>query len=265
VHIPMATTRLGEIGKDDGVPVVAALPHGHEFDRSLTKAHESISAPWSATWTAAAEAEAGPEAALRRAYVGWSYSSPTTRTKTTVLHPWQESCVTMEAPFRGAPKSALLFALVDKIGVSALQVTAREAAAPYKALGTPAVSRSDGVADPGTHRFHLAGAVPTIEAGEQFLLCVGVAEVKPLPADGDNEPFVHLPLTDAAPSTSEEGKPGATFIRAVEDHGGLKAGETSKMDPYDGRTLSLRAEFVEAAVVEESAGSGRRLRGVLLQ
>jgi len=259
-HIFTFAPAVGTRGTDDGVPVVASLPDGHEPDRQLVKASQTRRAPWSATWApaAAAVAEAAPEAALRRAYLGWSYAAPDKDTKTALLRPWHEACVRLEAPFRGAPRSATLFALVDKIGVGKVTLAARSAAPPHALIGLKATSPSPGVADPGTHRFDLSrGAFRRpLEASEPFLLCVGTVERQPLPADGDSEPFIHVPVTAVA-TAGKAGSPGATFLMVLKDHGGSPAGSTSALDPWAGHTLALRAEFEEVALAASRGVVGR--------
>jgi len=192
-----------------------------------------------------------PVSALRREYLGWSYSAPTQQTKTAVLHPWQEACVRLEAPFKGALRSATLFSLVDKIGVGAVTLTVRAVRLPYEAL-LSLTSPSPGVEDPGVHRFRLAGA-PVLLAGDGFLLCVGAVGVNPLPADGGGEPFLHLPLTNVS-TAGQAGRPGATFLRAVQNHGLDLVGDISTMDPWEGHTLSLRADFVEVPSAPTATG-----------
>jgi len=190
-----------------------------------------------------------PDAAsLRRAHLGWSYSAAVHRTETALLHPWQEACMRLHAPFRGKLDHATLFLLVDKMGVSSVTLAARSATAPYARLGRgPLVSPSPGVADPGIHRFSLRDASPLLQEGEAFLLCAGVGGVKRLPADDPRrEPFLHLPLTNVSTAASP-GQPGATFLLATEDRGAARAGETSGLDPWRGHTFTLRAEFVEEA------------------
>jgi hypothetical protein len=137
-----------------GVPVVAQLPAGSEPDRALERAEQVRSAAWGARWSAPA---VGSESALRRAYLGWSYSAPTEDTQTATLHTWQEACTLLAAPFDGALREATLFTLVDKIGVGGVTLRTRAAEPPHEVIDSCA-SESPGVTDPGVHRFGLASA-----------------------------------------------------------------------------------------------------------
>jgi len=368
-HAILTTPAAGALGTHDGVPVVVDIPQGHKPDRSLEKAYDTRTAPWSAAWHSpprwvglrgfqnsyvaaesngavltsgqelrnsekfqlihndcgsvslksyhgkylsasadgvlsakdeqitrpakfqmvlddsgsvslktyygkylAAEVAGGvsanadapgkrgefrvvyspqdhpDEVSLRRAYLGWSYSAAIQKRRTALLHPWQEACMRLHAPFQGRLRHATLFLLVDKMGVGSVTLTARSASPPYARLGGgPWVSPSPGVADPGIHRFSLRDAAPVLQEGEAFLLCAGVGALKPLPADDPRkEPFLHLPLTNVSTAASPS-QPGATFLLATQDHGAMKAGDISGLDPWKGHTFTLRAEFVEEA------------------
>eukprot|EP00933_Yihiella_yeosuensis_P018515 TRINITY_DN15167_c0_g1_i3.p1 TRINITY_DN15167_c0_g1~~TRINITY_DN15167_c0_g1_i3.p1 ORF type:complete len:122 (-),score=28.79 TRINITY_DN15167_c0_g1_i3:159-524(-) len=110
----------------------------------------------------------------------------------------------------------------------------------FEELGGGSVnSSSNGVSDPGVHRFKLGSKMsPHLAQGQAFLLCVGTGDVKSLPYDGDGlKPFLHLPLSQANKFAKAKGKPGWTFLRA---------GDKVKTNPWKGHTLSLRAEFVES-------------------
>lgn len=239
-YIP--TVKAGSLGQYDGVPVVAALPDGYEFDTELQKAALTRSAAWSASWAN----PRGSEASIRREYLGWSYSAPIANTKTALLHPGQEACVTLRAPFRGHVQTATLFTLVDKIGVSSISLALRSVEAPHgltKGL-KPIISQSSGVTDPGTHRFDFSSKSPTFGAEETFMVCVGVVGVKALPADDPSIlPFVHLPLTNVT-SAGEAGKAGATMLIVPPARGLVTALDSTGLDPWDGHTFVVRAEFV---------------------
>jgi len=244
-----ASPRPGELGRHDGVPVVAALPSGYTADDGLTKVMQTRSAPWSASWSVHPRREAED---LRRAYLGWSYAAPTYARKTLWLHPGQEACVLQRAPFRGVLRVATLFTLLDKIGVGAATLALRETQPPYALVNGSRLllSSSPGVQDPGTHGFAF-GRGPVFEEGSAFLTCVGVEERR-LPADDPaRAPFLHLPLR-AIPTAGERGAVGATAL--------LRPGEalTTELDPWKGHTFVLRSEFVEVAT-----GAATPTRGFL--
>jgi len=241
-HIMLNSVEAGSTSKDAGIPVVVQYADGCEPDRYLSKDDILRSAPWSASW----ESSADP----LRAYLGWSYSADTYHTVTAKLHPWQEACVQLEAPFAGMPRTATLFTLVDKIGVGAVTIQARSARPPYETLGAEERSPSPGVTDPGVHRFQLnTSNVPVFEVGEQFLLCIGTGEVQELPYDvnGKDSAMLHLPLTNLS-AAGMANEAGWTVLR------GLPETTENVTNPWDGYGLSLRVEFVEYRAT-------RRLRG----
>eukprot|EP00445_Apocalathium_hangoei_P022769 CAMPEP_0203913052 /NCGR_PEP_ID=MMETSP0359-20131031/54073_1 /ASSEMBLY_ACC=CAM_ASM_000338 /TAXON_ID=268821 /ORGANISM="Scrippsiella Hangoei, Strain SHTV-5" /LENGTH=1072 /DNA_ID=CAMNT_0050839095 /DNA_START=44 /DNA_END=3260 /DNA_ORIENTATION=+ len=245
------TVSAGSVGKYDRVPVVAGVPEGYESDKSLQKVAQTRSAAWSATW---ATPSRNSEAAKRRAHLGWSYSAPVMEVKTALLHPGQEACVTLQAPFKGSLDTATLFLLVDKMGVSAVSLALRSATAPHMLLGgnKALISDSHGVADPGTHRFKFNGKGPELEEGELFLACAGVGKVKTLPADNlGTLPFLHLPLTNIT-TAGKEGSPGATKLIVPPSLGKARAFQTTGLDPWSGHTFVLRAEFVEALAQDKA-------------
>jgi len=234
-----STQHGGEVGKYDGVPVIGELPAGYTFDKKLKKVDETRSAPWSAKWDASSE----PEASLRRAYLGWMYNAPIEHVKTAVLHPGQEACMRLQAPFRGEIRTATLFTLVDKMGVASLTLAMRSTASPHALQGAPMTSLSPGVADPGIHRFDMRGKGEILEKDDSFLMCVGIGQVRTLPADGaGSEPFLHLPLSEVS-SASDDEAPGTTFLLSVPDL------QRSEHDPWKGHTFVLRIEFMGSAEV----------------
>jgi len=260
-HIFLVAPKAGDVGRHDGVPVIAVLPEGYEFDRSLTKIDRTLSAAWSAQWNAPSEAT-DLSASLQRAYLGWSYAAPTTNTKTARLHPNQEACVRLEAPFRGTLHTATLFTLVDKMGISSVSLAMRSVAPPHPQIGNGKMlfSASPGVADPGTHRFDLASRSPLFGEAEHFFLCVGIGKERTLPADPEGTlPFLHLPLTNVS-TAGQEDLPGATklIVPPVPDE--ARAFQTTGPDPWQGHTFVIRAEFVAAldsAALKSSVDSAR--------
>jgi len=243
------------------------LPEGYTFDRRLQKISQARSAAWSATWAEPTSIEA----ASRREHLGWSYSAPIQNTKTALLHPGQEACMTLKTPFAGSLDTATLFLLVDKMGVGSVSLSLRASEAPHAKLDGSKllISPSPGVVDPGTHRFKFNGQGPQFEAGQLFLLCIGIGEVKTLPADNiGNLPFLHLPLTSVS-TAGTEGEAGATMLIVPPAAGHAKAFQTSGLDPWAGHTFVLRAEYVEQAPAppaaqEAPAASGDRSRGFML-
>eukprot|EP00929_Paragymnodinium_shiwhaense_P117468 TRINITY_DN8807_c0_g1_i4.p1 TRINITY_DN8807_c0_g1~~TRINITY_DN8807_c0_g1_i4.p1 ORF type:complete len:1098 (+),score=150.86 TRINITY_DN8807_c0_g1_i4:88-3381(+) len=230
-----------------GVPVVAQLPADSEPDRLLKKASMVRSAAWGARWQVP---RAGSVSSLRRAYLGYSYSSAAGDRNTAHLRAWQEACIEVEAPFAGHISSATLFTLVDKIGISSVRLVLRSPQEPFGILRSKddsaaiVTSPSEGVADPGVHRFDLSETSPLFTAASsRVAVCIGIGSVKPLPADDPNmEPFLHLPLSD--PAAGNESLP-RTFLHATEDHKDQKSG-TVVSNPWKGNTIALRAEFTEA-------------------
>eukprot|EP00931_Biecheleriopsis_adriatica_P001869 TRINITY_DN10237_c0_g1_i2.p1 TRINITY_DN10237_c0_g1~~TRINITY_DN10237_c0_g1_i2.p1 ORF type:complete len:1062 (+),score=227.32 TRINITY_DN10237_c0_g1_i2:63-3188(+) len=247
-HIFVNTPKAGAVGPVDGVPVLVQYPEGYEADKNLMKAGITRSATWFAAWRNSSQAEA----ALRRQYLGWSYAASTYDTITAILHPWQEACVQLQASISGAPVTATLFTLVDKIGITSVSLIGRSAVAPYVPLSEEVKSSSEGVTDPGVHRFVLGSAwLQALQAGQNFLLCVRTGEVKALPSDGEGgEPFVHLPLTNVS-TAATKGLPGWTVIRDIDDP--MREGGNLS-DPWDGHSMSLRVEYSESA-------NDRRLQG----
>lgn len=241
-HILMRTPRAGQVGSD-GVPIAVGLPPGHEWDIDLSKADATAVAPWSAIW----EEPSDPEAALRRAYMGKSYSAPIHGTHTAQLREGQEACIIIQAPFAGQIQTATLFTLVDKTGIRSVSLTARDPERTDVAeTSGKAVSPSPGIADPGVHRFELVDVFKILQKGERLALCVSAGDSVSLPSDVSNAvPFLHLPLTNAAQET-----PNSTFLLATVEDGEAKPGDRV-WDPWDGLSLALRAEFVE--VVPEAA------------
>jgi len=159
----------------------------------------------------------------------------------------------LKAPFRGVPSTATLFTLVDKVGITSVTLTGRCAIAPYAPLANKSVSPSPSVTDPGVHRFHLGEQWPTLDAKQDFLLCVSAGDVRSLPSDGEaGKPFLHLPLTNVS-TTALQQLPGWTVIRTA---GALDEGK-NLTDPWNGHTMSLRVEFVQKPA--SGSGSGRRL------
>eukprot|EP00442_Polarella_glacialis_P051628 CAMPEP_0115067308 /NCGR_PEP_ID=MMETSP0227-20121206/11315_1 /TAXON_ID=89957 /ORGANISM="Polarella glacialis, Strain CCMP 1383" /LENGTH=1121 /DNA_ID=CAMNT_0002453355 /DNA_START=49 /DNA_END=3414 /DNA_ORIENTATION=+ len=238
-HHILASPTAGSVGKYDGIPVAVQYPEGYKADLGVSKKKLTISAPWSARWS---ESPTDPVAAQPRAYLGWSYSAPSSNVATARLHPWQEACLQLEAPFPGHLDTATLFALVDKVGIGVVTLVARSAIPPYADLGGGAVkSASEGVSDPGAHRFRLGAKWgPELQKGEAFFLCVGTGEVKSLQYDGEGlQPFLHLPLTEVN-SSGNVGKTGWTVLR------GNSTNVENVSDPWQGHTLSLRAEFMHS-------------------
>jgi len=260
-HVFLMVPKAGDVGKHDGVPVVAVLPEGYEFDRGLAKIDRTLSAAWSAQWSAPAEAT-DPDASLQRAYLGWSYAAPTMDTKTARLHPNQEACLRLKAPFRGILRTATLFTLVDKIGISSVSLAIRSVAPPHPQIGNGKMlfSASPGVADPGTHRFDLASRSPLFGEAEHFFLCVGVGKERTLPADPEGSlPFLHLPLTNVS-TAGQEDLPGATKLIVPPAPDQARAFQTAGPDPWKGHTFVIRAEFVaapESAAPTSSPAAGR--------
>jgi len=251
-----ASTPAGSKGRVDGVPVVAQLPDGYEYDQSMSK-DQTRSAAWTASW---ATPEATSEAARARAHLGWSYRADTHATKSARLHPSQEACLTLQAPFKGSVDSATLFLLVDKMGVGAVSLSMRSAESPHNLLTGSEVmtSASPSVEDPGTHRFKYSGSGPVLEENELFLMCIGIAEIKTLPADDTGSlPFLHMPLLPLE-TTATKGVPGATMLLVPPTPGQqhVRAVQTSGLDPFQGQTFALRAEFV-AAASSSSSGADR--------
>jgi len=245
-----SSPKPGERGRHDGVPVVAALPAGYTADQNLQKVYDTRSAPWSATWTTGKAPEQAAKSAvdLRRAYLGWSYKAPVDARKTVWLHPGQEGCVLQRAPFRGELRVAFLFALLDKIGVSATSLVLRKTRPPFAVLNGSGLmlSSSPGVRDPGTHRFAFGGKGPVFEEGEDFLMCVGIGEERHLPADDPaRAPFLHLPLREIS-TAGERGEVGATAL-ILKPRPGDEGVLTTELNPWKSHTFVLRSEFVEVA------------------
>jgi hypothetical protein len=245
-HSFIVVPRAGDVGKHDGVPVVAALPQGYDFDRSLAKIQQTLSAPWSAQWNTPASA-VDPDSSLSRAYLGWSYAAPILDTKTALLHPGQEACLRLEAPFRGSLLTATLFTLADKMGIGAVSLAIRSADAPHQLVGDgkPLISESPGVTDPGIHRFKLAGSSPVFAKAEHFFLCIGIGREHTLPADPEGSlPFLHLPLTNIS-TAGEKHLAGATkLIVPPAPHDEQQAFQAARPDPWHGHTFVVRAEFI---------------------
>lgn len=261
-HVFLVMPKADDVGEHDGVPVVALLPEGYEFDRGLAKIDRTLLAPWSARWNAPASA-VDPDASLRRAYLGWSYSAPTTDTKTALLHPGQEACMRLEAPFRGILQTATLFTLVDKMGISAVSLAIRSVDAPHPRIGDGKMlfSASPGVADPGMHRFNLSSRSPVFGEAEPFFLCVGIGKEKALPADPEGGlPFLHLPLTNVS-TAGQEHLPGATKLIVPPAPHEQRAFQTAGPDPWHGHTFVIRAEFVAAPERTQSATSQTGSKG----
>mmetsp|Transcript_81275 Transcript_81275/g.263563 ORF Transcript_81275/g.263563 Transcript_81275/m.263563 type:complete len:975 (-) Transcript_81275:413-3337(-) len=230
----------GTRGPITGVPVVTGFPKGYAPDRSLMKNAITREAPWSASWE---QSPSDQLATLRREWLGWSYSAPSEDTTTAQLHPEQEACMLLKAPFTGAVQSATLFTLVDKIGITAVSLTLRSPKAPFSVLPGFATMLSESleVEDKGTHRFDVgsASAAPLLQ-GTPFLICIGIGSTRELVSDVGLEPFLHLPVTEV-PSAGLEGQAGATFLLCTLNS------STSGLDPWVGHSLTLRAEFVEAS------------------
>lgn len=219
-----------------GVPVVVQYPDGYEADVALQKRSVTRKAAWSASWTP------GP---LRQTYLGWSYESPVVDTKTLKLRPQQEACLQLKAPFRGVPKVATLFTLVDKVGIRSVTLQGRTSDA--RPLGNAMTSPSEGVTDPGVHRFHIK-EWPVLEAGERFFFCVSTGDVEHLLTDTSaSQPFLHLPLTNVAATTRDE----AGWMVLREDGKEIPADELQNL--WLEHRITLRVEFQEV--------QSRRLRG----
>jgi len=227
-----------------GVPVVVQYPDGFEADRGMQKSSQTRSSPFWATWR---QGPQWPESNLRRQYLGWSYQSDVIDTRTARLHPGQEACLLLSAPFRGLLTVASLFTLRDKIGIRSVGLTIRGAAKPYEAM-TVLTSPSPGVTDPGIHRFRLAEKSPIFEPDEKFFLCISAGDVRSMSTDGTSEPFLHLPLSIV--TSVAEGVPGWMMLRSDSDG---SIGAEALSDVWKDHRLSLRAEFLEQPQ--------RRLRG----
>lgn len=163
----------------------------------------------------------------------------------------------VEVPFTGRLASATLFTLVDKIGVSSVRLNLRDAEKPFDLLNhdsgassASVTSASNGVEDPGVHRFLLHGISPVFNATQKVALCIGVDEIDRLPADDPTmTPFLHLPLSEVG---SKQAPATRTFLIASKDHDEQTAAEARIEDPWHGLSITLRAEFV--AVPLESGG-----------
>ncbi|CAJ1358221.1 unnamed protein product [Effrenium voratum] len=220
-----------------GVPVVVAYPEGYEADSSMRKRRVVRRAGWSASWMPA-------PGTPREQYLGWSYQAHPVDTKTAKLHVGQEACIQLQAPFRGAPKKATLFTLVDKMGIRSVWLQGRAS----EALGPQLRSASPGVTDPGVHIFHFNKSWPTLEEGQLFLLCVSAGDVQKLVTDGEEEAFLHLPLANVPEKTTQDAA-GRMLLRQGNES--VAADELSEL--WKDHRIALRVEFVERPL--------RRLRG----
>lgn len=102
------------------------------------------------------------------------------------------------------------------------------------------------------HRFDLHSISPVLNASQNVALCIGIDGIKPLPADDpEMEPFLHLPLSDVdlSSSSSQGPPPTKTFLIATKKQHEEEQGArpTFVEDPWSGKTLTLRAEFVETS------------------
>jgi len=227
-----APPTAGHIRPFTGVPVVAGYPTGYAPDLAFLKRFVTRRAPWSAHWCNKLEVK-DPAPRLQRAYLGWSYSADLF--VRAMLHPGQEACVEVAAPFAGSVQSASLYSLRTKISVTSLTLTMRSPKPPFKALGAPWHSGSREIMDSITHRFILGKRAPVQRKGAAFLFCVAVQAKLGI---GGFEPYLELPLTELGAAGNKEG-PGRTFLFEP------KTGVTSGSDPWNGYTLALRAEFVQ--------------------
>lgn len=93
----------------------------------------------------------------------------------------------------------------------------------------------------------MRGAVQdSIDEGNLFLVCVGTAVPQQRlgqVSTRDAEPFLHIPLSDA--NFSQEAY-NSTFLLMTEQHEEDSVGTTTGPDPWEGRTVPMRTEFVEA-------------------
>lgn len=225
-----------------GVPVVVQYPDGYEADVGLQKRSVTRKGSWSATWT---------PGDLRHALLGWSYEAPVVDTKTFKLQPNQEACLQLQAPFRGVPKLATLWTLVDKVGIRSVTLQGREKST-NAALGAALTSPSPGVTDPGVHRFQLR-EWPVLEAGTLFFFCVSTGDVKQLLTDSSaSKAFLHLPLTNVAAASQDE----AGWMILREDGKEIPAEELQNL--WLEHRITLRVEFLEVP-------QSRRLRGSISQ
>mmetsp|Transcript_49463 Transcript_49463/g.124574 ORF Transcript_49463/g.124574 Transcript_49463/m.124574 type:complete len:180 (-) Transcript_49463:360-899(-) len=163
----------------------------------------------------------------------------------------------LAAPFHGILRTATLFTLVDKMGISAVSLAVRSVEEPHHQLGNSKMifSASPGVADPGTHRFDLASQSPVFDEGEPFLLCVGIGSERALPADPEGTlPFLHLPLTNVS-TAGQDDLPGATKLIVPPAPHMERAFQTAGPDPWHGHTFVIRTEFVAAQEQTPSASS----------
>ena len=167
-----------------------------------------------------------------------------------MINPHFEVVAVHRAPFRGWLKEVTLFSFSNKIGVASVSMTLRKDTAPHAEL-LRKLSPSPGPTDPTSHVWRLSGHEEGLvyEVGEKILICIGIGQTLRLSADPEGvESMLHLPVTAMPPDFPP-------FLLFTRDHGGNASGTVIE-DPFEGKTLAVRAVFEEIPAV--SCGEVRK-------